>query len=67
MPELTRPPHHERLLIKVIMPKQGTERKVPSGGTPPKLFRTVDTNYRNRLSSQENKWKAKREGKDVFK
>jgi len=45
-------PHHERLLIKVIMPKQGAERKVPGGGTPPKPFRTVDREYRARLSTQ---------------
>ena len=38
MAEITRPPRQERLLIKVIMPKQGTERKVPGGGTPPKPF-----------------------------
>lgn len=52
MADITRPPRHERLLIKVIMPKQGTERKVPGGGTPPKPFRTVDSKYRTRLSSQ---------------
>lgn len=52
MSETTRPPHHERLLIKVIMPKQGTERKVPGGGPPPTPFRTVDAEYRTRLSSQ---------------
>ena len=42
MAETPRPPRQERLLIKVIMPKQGTERKVPGGGTPPKPFRPVD-------------------------
>ena len=42
MAEITRPPRQERLLIKVIMPKQCTERKVPGGGTPPKPFRPVD-------------------------
>ena len=42
----------ERLLIKVIMPKQGTERKVPGGGPPSRPFRTVDSKYRARLSSQ---------------
>jgi len=47
-----RPTKRERLLIKVIMPKQGTERRVPGGGTPPKPFRTVDSKYRARLSSQ---------------
>ena len=52
MADTPRPPRHERLLIKVIMPKQGTERKVPGGGTPPKPFRPVDAKYRARLSSQ---------------
>ena len=52
MPEITRPPRHERLLIKVIMPKQYTERKVPGGGPPPKPFRPVDQKYRASLSSQ---------------
>lgn len=42
----------ERLLIKVIMPRQGTERKVPGGGTPPKPFRPVNTKYRASLSAQ---------------
>ncbi len=46
MAEITRPPRQERLLIKVIMPKQYTERKVPGGGTPPKPFRPVDQKYR---------------------
>ena len=48
----TRPPRQERLLIKVIMPKQGMERKVPGGGSPPKPFRPVDKKYRASLSSQ---------------
>ena len=52
MAETSRPSRQERLLIKVIMPKQGTERKVPGGGTPPKLFRPVDEKYRASLSSQ---------------
>ena len=52
MADMTRPPRQERLLIKVIMPKQGTERKVPGGGTPPKPFRPVDRKYRASLSSQ---------------
>ena len=52
MPEIPRPPRQERLLIKVIMPKQGTERRVPGGGTPPKPFRSVDARYRASLSSQ---------------
>jgi len=52
MADITRPPRHERLLIKVIMPKQGTQHKVPGGGPPPKPFRTVDAKYRARLSTQ---------------
>jgi len=47
-----RPPRQERLLIKVIMPKQGTERRVTGGGPPPKPFRPVDAKYRASLSSQ---------------
>jgi len=52
MADGTRAPRQERLLIKVIMPKQYTERKVPPGGTPPKPFRLVDQKYRASLSSQ---------------
>ncbi|MGA7521984.1 MAG: S8 family peptidase [Acidobacteriaceae bacterium] len=52
MAETTRPPRQERLLIKVIMPNQYTERKVPGGGSPPKPFRLVDEKYRKSLSSQ---------------
>lgn len=42
----------ERLLIKVIMPKQGAERKVSGGGGKGKPFRDVDSKYRSRLSGQ---------------
>ena len=52
MAETARPSRQKRLLIKVIMPKQGTERKVAGGGTPPKPFRLVDAKYRASLSSQ---------------
>lgn len=52
MAEANRTLRQERLLIKVIMPKQYTERKVPGGGTPPKPFRPVDQKYRASLSSQ---------------
>jgi hypothetical protein len=52
MADITRPPRHERLLIKVIMPKQGAERKVSGGGAPAKPFRPVDSRYRARLSTQ---------------
>ena len=47
---LTRRP--ERLPIKLIMPKQGTERRVTGGGTQPKPFRLVDGEYRQRLGNQ---------------
>ena len=52
MADTPRPPRQQRLLIKVIMPKQGTERKVPGGGTPTKPFRPVDAKYRSSLSRQ---------------
>lgn len=42
----------ERLPIKLVMPKQGTERKIKAGGAPPKPFRAVDDNYRKSLSNQ---------------
>ena len=42
MADTPRQPRQERLLIKVIMPKQGTERKVAGGGAPPRPFRPVD-------------------------
>lgn len=41
-----------RLPIKLIMPKQGVERRVPGGGSPPKPFRVVDEAYRQRLVNQ---------------
>ena len=44
----------ERLPIKVILPKQGKERAVPGGGSPPTPFRTVDAEYRARLTNQLN-------------
>ena len=52
MAKTSAPTRQERLLIKVIMPKQGTERKVVGGGGPPKPFRSVDAKYRARLSTQ---------------
>jgi hypothetical protein len=41
-----------RLPIKLIMPKQGAEKKVHGGGAPPKPFRTVNAAYRKSLSHQ---------------
>lgn len=43
---------HERLPIKLIMPKQGKEQKVRGGGSPPLPFRRVDRHYRRGLSNQ---------------
>lgn len=42
----------ERLPIKLIMPKQGVERKVMGGGGGREPFRTVDGQYRQRLATQ---------------
>lgn len=52
MPDKTKPPGHDRLPIKLIMPKQGMERRISAGGTPPKPFRAVDHGYRTGLSNQ---------------
>jgi hypothetical protein len=52
MADENRPVRYDRLPIKVIMPKQGVERKVPGGGPPPVPFRPVDARYRSRLSNQ---------------
>jgi len=46
------PPRPERLPIKLVLPRQGTERKVKAGGELPKPFRTVDDDYRRSLSHQ---------------
>jgi serine protease AprX len=58
MADEPRPLRHERLPIKLIIPKQGVERKVPGGGPPPKPFRTVDANFRAQLSSQVSALRA---------
>ncbi len=42
----------ERLPIKLVLPKQGQERVVPGGGSPPKPFRTVDAAFRTSLRTQ---------------
>jgi serine protease AprX len=52
VPDENRPPRNERLPIKLIMPKQGSERKITAGGGPAKPLRTVDAKYRTRLSNQ---------------
>jgi serine protease AprX len=45
-------PRGERLPIKLILPKQGKERRVQGGGNAPKPFRTVTPAYRQALSNQ---------------
>src|ERR1035441_1856132 len=52
MPDQNQSPRQERPPIKLIMPKQGTERRIQPGGTPPEPFRAVDTAYRTHLSNQ---------------
>lgn len=49
MPETKGVDERSRLPIKLVMPKQGTERKVKGGGSHPKPFRAVDSVYRGRL------------------
>lgn len=43
---------HDRLPIKLIMPKQGVERRVSGGGSPPTPFREVNKAYRQSLANQ---------------
>lgn len=43
---------HDLLPIKLIMPKQGAERRVLGGGGAKTPFRNVDTEYRQRLANQ---------------
>jgi serine protease AprX len=45
-------PGSDRLPIKLIMPKQGTEKKVTGSGSPPKPFRPIDNTFRFSLSNQ---------------
>jgi serine protease AprX len=42
----------DRLLIKVILPRQGVERPVPGGGPKSEPFRPVDPVFRKSLSSR---------------
>src|SRR5687768_8482715 len=42
----------DRLPIKLIMPRQGTERRVSGGGGPAQPFRAVDAAYRQSLRTQ---------------
>lgn len=41
-----------RLPIKVILPRQGTERRQQAGGSKPEPFREVDQAFRERLRNQ---------------
>ena len=49
-----RPPRggHDRLPIKVILPRQGKERAVQGGGGPATPFVAVDQKYRTRLRNE---------------
>ena len=42
----------QRLPIKVILPNQGWERRVPGGGSKPRPFRSVTPAYRESLRAQ---------------
>jgi len=42
----------ERLPIKLIMPNQGKQKRVPGGGSPPTPFRAVDVAFRRSLTTQ---------------
>lgn len=46
------PPIVERLPIKLILPRQGKERRVEAGGGRPVPFRTVDAAFRRSLVSE---------------
>jgi serine protease AprX len=52
MAERGQPPKSDRLPIKLIMPKQGREKRVSGGGSPPKPFREVNAAYRRSLAKQ---------------
>ena len=58
MGDTSRKTQRERLLIKVIMPKQGAERKITGGGSRPKPFRPVTPEYRKSLYTQVSAIKA---------
>lgn len=45
-------PARERLPIKLVLPDQGREKRVPGGGSPPKPFRPVNAEYRRSLTRQ---------------
>src|SRR6188508_2678722 len=45
-------PRNERLPIKLILPRQGKEKKVSGGGSKPLPFRQVNSDFRAGLVSQ---------------
>lgn len=47
-----REPNVDRLFIKVILPRQGTEKRVTGGGGKMEPFRVVDRAFRQSLSSR---------------
>ena len=40
----------ERLFIKVILPRQGVEQRVPAGGSPPVPLKAVTAHFRTALA-----------------
>lgn len=48
----TEPGGTPRLPIKVILPDQGNERRIPGGGSPPRPFRQVTAEFRQSLLRQ---------------
>ena len=54
MADSSQGPAQNRLPIKLIMPKQGTERKVTGGGSAKKPFGEVTREYRSSLLNQVN-------------
>jgi hypothetical protein len=49
---MAKAPQADRLPIKLILPKQGAERRVSGGGGPPTPFRAVNEAYRDGLNTQ---------------
>ena len=41
----------ERLYVKIVMPKQGVEKKKPGGGVKPEVFTPVTSAVRTRLAA----------------
>ncbi len=51
-------PSLDRLPIKVVLPHQGKERRVPAGGSPPKPLQEVTPEVRSQLSNSVKAIKA---------